>query len=136
LIGKHPFKIRKNYDEYIAKSIFLNDINNEVRVNKRYARRINTLTKLILIRFKDDLTVVPRDSAWFSFYDRQGNLTNVANSAFYNTLGLKMMHDDNKIVFLTLEGGHMQIGDENLHDLVMMYFANDVKSHVIAEYTF
>jgi palmitoyl-protein thioesterase len=135
-IGKQTYKTRKNYDEYLQKSIFLNDINNEVRINKRYGRNLNTLTKLILIRFMDDITVVPRDSAWFSFYDRQGNLTNLVDSELYNTLGLKKMDEDNKIVFETLEGGHMQIGDESLQRLVMTYFANDVKSHVIAEYTF
>ena len=56
-------------DAYMSSCIFLPDINNEHAIKRKaYARNLASLDRLVLFRFSDDSTVVPRDSAWFSLY--------------------------------------------------------------------
>lgn len=57
---------------YLRHSPFLPDINNERPAkNATYRENLAGLEQLVLFRFADDVTVVPRDSAWFSFFDGQ-----------------------------------------------------------------
>ena len=57
---------------YLRHSPFLPDINNERPAkNETYRENLAGLEQLVLFRFVDDVTVVPRDSAWFSFFDGQ-----------------------------------------------------------------
>jgi palmitoyl-protein thioesterase len=57
-------------EAYLAHNTFLADINNERPAkNATYRANLASLEKLVLFRFKDDVTVVPRDSAWFGFYN-------------------------------------------------------------------
>ena len=47
--------------------MFLPEINNELPVkNAVYKANLAALEKLVLFRFKNDITVVPRNSAWFA----------------------------------------------------------------------
>ena len=61
-----------HYERYLSSSQFLADINNE-RPNKQAVYKTNMLSlqQLVLIRFSDDLLVVPRDSAWFGYWNGQ-----------------------------------------------------------------
>ena len=53
---------------YLAHNIFLKDINNEGATKKEeYKRNLLSLERLVLIKFKYDFVVVPRESAWFSY---------------------------------------------------------------------
>jgi len=49
---------------------FLHDINNEVLLpssrNPSYADNLASLNKLVLVLFTQDVTVVPKESAWFA----------------------------------------------------------------------
>lgn len=48
-------------DEYLASNPFLPDINNEHSVkNATYAANLATLERLVLFRFQNEFTVVPR----------------------------------------------------------------------------
>ena len=61
---------------YLAHNTFLADINNErAAKNETYASSLASLRRLVLFRFRDDVTVVPRDSAWFGFYNGSRLLT-------------------------------------------------------------
>ena len=59
-----------HYDKYLAHNQFLADINNE-RSQKRqqYRQNMLSLKQLVLVRFADDVLVVPKDSAWFGYWD-------------------------------------------------------------------
>lgn len=57
---------------YLARNLFLADLNNERGTkDPQYAVNLASLEHLVLFRFQDDITVVPRDSAWFGFFDGQ-----------------------------------------------------------------
>ncbi len=61
-----PYHVPK----YLRYNSFLPDINNEHAArNETYRENLAGLDQLVLFRFADDVTVVPRDSAWFSFFD-------------------------------------------------------------------
>ena len=67
-----PYQI----DLYLKYNIFLADINNDrAEKNLLYKENLASLRRLVLFRFRDDITVVPRDSAWFSFYNGTRLLT-------------------------------------------------------------
>jgi palmitoyl-protein thioesterase len=54
-------------EAFLRGSLLLPDANNlRASKNATYAAQIRALERLVLFRFSDDATVVPRDSAWFS----------------------------------------------------------------------
>lgn len=66
----------RNIDSYKAHNVFLADINNDRDTkNPLYKKNLSTLEKFVLFRFEHDTTVVPRDSAWFGWYDGTQLLT-------------------------------------------------------------
>ena len=57
-------------DDYLKYNAFLPDINNELdNKSERYRDNFRSLERLVLVRFVDDVTVVPRESSWFGFFD-------------------------------------------------------------------
>jgi len=66
----------RNIDSYKAHNVFLADINNDRDTkNPLYKKNLSTLEKFVLFRFEHDTTVVPRDSAWFGWYNGTQLLT-------------------------------------------------------------
>lgn len=59
-----------HYDKYLAHNLFLADINNErSQKQQQYKQNMLSLKQLVLVRFADDVLVVPKDSAWFGYWD-------------------------------------------------------------------
>ena len=59
-----------HYDKYVSSNVFLADLNNEhAAKNEQYKKNMQSLDKLVLFRFTEDLLVVPRDSAWFGYFN-------------------------------------------------------------------
>lgn len=66
----------RNIASYKANNIFLADINNDRDTkNSLYKDNLSTLDKFVMFRFQHDTTVVPRDSAWFAWYNGTQLLT-------------------------------------------------------------
>ena len=54
----------------MAHNQFLADINNErSQKQQQYKQNMLSLKQLVLVRFADDVLVVPKDSAWFGYWD-------------------------------------------------------------------
>ena len=65
-----------NIAAYKAHNVFLADINNDRDTkNSLYKDNLVSLNKFIMFRFKDDTMVVPRDSAWFGWFNGTQLLT-------------------------------------------------------------
>ena len=59
-----------NIAAYKAHNVFLADINNDRDIkNPLYKENLASLSKFVMFRFKDDTMVVPRDSAWFGWFN-------------------------------------------------------------------
>ncbi|CAO3662597.1 unnamed protein product [Umbelopsis vinacea] len=129
IIQAQYYKDPKNYDLYLEKNIFLPDINNEfpIRKNKTYKENLLSLNKLVLIKFAEDETVRPAESAWFWFFDEKGSLIPLEDQPMYTKdwLGLKGLYETKRIDFETCPGAHMRIPDEYLIEIVMKYLQSD-----------
>ncbi|GAB5592947.1 hypothetical protein Unana1_07847 [Umbelopsis nana] len=129
VIQAQYYKDPQNYEVYLEKNIFLPDINNEypIRKNKTYKANLLSLNKLVLIKFAEDETVRPAESAWFWFYNEDGDLIRLEDQPLYTKdwLGLKELHATQRIDFETCPGPHMRISDEYLLEIIMKYLQDD-----------
>lgn len=110
LVQAQYFKDPNHLDAYLANNIFLPDINNE-RADKvaAYADNLASLSRLVLYRFDEDTTVVPRDSAWFSFWDGTDTIPLFDQDLFkQDWIGLKRLHEAGGLLLESAPGEHMQ----------------------------
>uniref|UniRef100_A0A452S511 Palmitoyl-protein thioesterase 1 n=1 Tax=Ursus americanus TaxID=9643 RepID=A0A452S511_URSAM len=103
-------------DMYRNHSIFLADINQERGVNESYKKNLMALKKFVMVKFLNDSIVDPVDSEWFGFY-RSGQAKEtipLQETTLYtqDRLGLKEMDNAGQLVFLAVEGDHLQLSQE------------------------
>ncbi|CAG8641404.1 14482_t:CDS:2, partial [Dentiscutata heterogama] len=128
IIQAQYFKDPKRLDIYLKKNIFLPDINNELEIkNVTYKENLVTLNKLVLIRFTEDTTLKPGDTAWFSFYDEEGNLVPLREQKLYKEdwIGLRTLDEFGRIVFKDCEGRHMSIELDYFQEEVVIPYLNN-----------
>jgi palmitoyl-protein thioesterase len=131
---------------YIEKSTFLADINNENNRNEDYVTNLQNLTKyeaiekasnielitlyiplfrFIMVRFNNDTIVQPIDSQWFGFYtpgqDQETQRMEETNLYLEDKLGLKQMNENGQLVFLDVDGDHLQFSREWFKENVIQY---------------
>ncbi|KAH6592907.1 hypothetical protein BASA50_007745 [Batrachochytrium salamandrivorans] len=126
------FKQYTHLDQYLEKSAFLADINNEREgaTHSAYAHRIKRLDKLILVQFENDTMVVPKETAWFSYYNADGVLLPLQEQPVYthDLLGLKALDLAGRLDFISLPGNHLHLPENTFEDLLSTYFSEDVSS--------
>lgn len=115
-----------SYREYSA---FLADINNERDVkNESYKENLNRLERFVMVRFSRDSMVIPRISSHFGYYapGQDQRVQNLTETPIYlqDWLGLRQMHDDGKLVFLTADGDHLQIDGDWFIKYIVNPFLN------------
>lgn len=113
--------------EYIEKSIFLADINNERRMNYEYRENLMNLRNLILVMFEGDEIVVPKETSWFGYYTpgQDKNITKLEDSVLYQVdrLGLKRLNEEGRLHFISLPGNHLHITEEwFVNEIIKKYF--------------
>jgi palmitoyl-protein thioesterase len=116
------FKANDNIEEYIKYSTFLADLNNEKEEkNPDYKERILGLEKLVLIKFSKDTMILPKETAWFQFLDKEGNVEKLEDSEFYKKdyLGIRQLHNDKKITFVQLVGDHLRFSYSDIEDYMI-----------------
>lgn len=103
---------------------FLSVLNNEAydeKFNLKFKSRFENLEKLVLIKFKEDDIVFPKESAWFQRYDENYQLQNLQQNEFYlkDFLGLKALNEAGKVDFFEFQGKHMQLTSEQMDKFVV-----------------
>lgn len=98
---------------YKAGSTFLAVINNEKTINLEYVKNLQSLRKFVMVKYKDDIGIVPNESTWFGYYDRDAKTITMEESELYKSdkLGLKAMQQAGKLVFLTSPNGHLSLDE-------------------------
>lgn len=118
-----------NEDAYRSKSTFLAEINNEQVVNEDYIDRLQQLNKFVMIKFENDTIVQPVETSWFGFYKPGSDTETVTleESEIFikDKLGLQKMKADGKLIFLAVEGNHMQISKSWFVENVVERFLRD-----------
>jgi palmitoyl-protein thioesterase len=110
IIQAQYYKDIHQLDVYMAKNVFLPDINNEhAHKLSEYAERLVSLERLVLVQFANDTMIVPKETAWFGFYQGE-KVVPLRQQAMYREdwLGLKLLDTAGRIDFLTAPGEHMQ----------------------------
>lgn len=107
------FKDFEVLETYQRRSMFLADINAEAlpsrpSVYDQYKKNLVSLSKLVLFQFDDDVTVVPKESAHFGFYDGIRSMPlNESELWREDRLGLRELSDRGGLVFEHVPGEHM-----------------------------
>ena len=113
-------RLASQYQQYEQRNRFLYDINNEGPSKQElYKKNMKQLEKFAMIRFSEEETVVPSESAWFSAYedpehrrDDEVNMTvPLRTSRLYNEDWIGLQHLDARggLAFHMCEGQHMQL---------------------------
>jgi len=102
--------------EYLEKSVFLADINNErTTKNQTYKENLITLENFVMVKFGNDTMVQPKDSEWFEFYapDQDKDIIPLNQSDIYTQdwIGLQTLDENNKLHFVPCDGNHLQFTD-------------------------
>ena len=129
-----PIKI----DEYVAKSQFIGEINNEgPNKDPSFTENLNKLENFVMVKNTEvfskidlhevtismpifllfqDVTVEPRESSHFEFYapGQDKEILPLRESALYleDWIGLKQMDEAGKLHFYDIPGGHLQLSLE------------------------
>ncbi|KAG0047179.1 hypothetical protein BGZ83_007727 [Gryganskiella cystojenkinii] len=125
IVQAQYYKDPKNLQTYLQRNIFLPDINNELELkNETYAAHLSSINKLVMIMFMEDVTVKPKETAWFGFQDEDGETIELEEQDQYkeNWLGLKTMDKAGKLIYEILPGEHMQFNlDEFIETVAIPY---------------
>jgi len=111
------FKDVSQYDTYLGYSSFLSDLNNEKpEKNESYKERFSALEKTVLIKFSEDTMIIPKETAWFQFYNDKMEVAELKDQEFYKSdfLGVKKLNEEGKISFVELQGNHLQFSDYDI----------------------
>jgi palmitoyl-protein thioesterase len=122
VIPAQYFKDNDNYEEYIEKSLFLADINNERETkNPLYKENMLKLNKFVMAKFEEEDMVVPPTSAWFGWIDDLENPISLNETETYKNdwIGLQTMDKQNKLDFITVPGEHMEIDIDYLIENIL-----------------
>ncbi|TMW51221.1 hypothetical protein DOY81_003698 [Sarcophaga bullata] len=126
-----------NEDKYKEKSTFLADINNEAFMNGLYGENLNKLDKFVMVKFINDTIVQPKESQWFEFYKpgQDKEILPLKESEVYKRLGLNHMAANEKLVFLEVEGDHLQFNKTWFLQTIIPLLSQDVKPYSITSGT-
>jgi palmitoyl-protein thioesterase len=104
---KNPYDIQA----YLNGSTFLADLNNEgPDKNETYKQKVKKLKGAMFVKNANDSVIIPRETAWFQFYDSTGvNLIKLEDSDFYKEdfIGLRYLVEKNRTQFIEWEGEHV-----------------------------
>jgi palmitoyl-protein thioesterase len=95
---------------FLQHSLFLAGANNLLEAkNATYADRLAALDRLVLFRFADDATVVPRDSAWFAVQSG-AEVVPLEEQELYadDWLGLRALDSSGRLTLAECSGEHMR----------------------------
>jgi palmitoyl-protein thioesterase len=119
------YKDQYEMKTYLEKSSYLADINNERQAkNDKYKEKLDSLERLVLIKFDRDSIVDPKESAWLYFYAENSNqIVKFNETDIYrqDSLGLQKLEEEGKIIFESIDAEHVQVTDKDIDEKVIPY---------------
>ena len=126
LVPAQYYRDTGDFENYLNHSNLLADINNERPLkNVTYADNLAALEKFVMVMFRDDQTVIPKESGWFAQVNMtSGSVTKLRDRPIYKEdwIGLKKLDEKGGLDFVTIPGEHMQLSDKDLKKLFGTYF--------------
>jgi len=118
------FKDNRNIDTFLQYSTFLADLNNEKEYkSETYKERMLELENMVLIKFSDDTMIIPKETAWFQFFDEQDKVQDITESKLYQEdyIGVRELHEQKKINFFELPGNHLSFDYSDIDEIMIPY---------------
>lgn len=119
------FKAISKLDQYKKNCIFLPLLNNERLSEKSsiYKTKFSSLDLLVLIKFDKDTTIIPRESEWFEFYDKDGKLIEMEKTELYtkDLIGLKILNENGKVLKFSINDEHLHYSDDDINNYIIKY---------------
>jgi len=130
LVPAQYYRNIDDFENYLEHSNFLADINNErPHKNATYKKNLAELENFVMVLFKDDQTVVPKESGWFAEVNRTETdeakrVTKLRDRTIYEEdwIGLKQLDQKGALVFEQVKGEHMQLDDKDPRRIFGKYF--------------
>ncbi|KAJ6229399.1 lysosomal thioesterase ppt2 [Anaeramoeba flamelloides] len=97
---KDPLK----YQDYLENCVYLPYLNNEVaKKNPDYRKNIISLDQFVMVKSLIDNTVVPKESAWFDFYDENMKVVSYNTTTAYKEdwIGIRTLAESNRLFYRT-----------------------------------
>ncbi|XP_078155838.1 alpha/beta-Hydrolases superfamily protein [Carex rostrata] len=134
-------KIPTQIDEYLKGCRFLPKLNNEKAEerNSTYKERFSSLENLVLIMFKNDLVLIPKETAWFGFYP-DGSFNSVLSpqeTKLYTEdwIGLRTLDEAGKVKFVSVKGGHLRISKSDMITYMVPYLMENGRSSTYSSFS-
>lgn len=117
------FRTNKNINLYKSKSTVLSPLNNERDYSSDRKSLFISLNHLVLIMFSKDTMIIPKETAWFGYFDEHGETRKYNESEVYldDTIGLKELDKNEKIIFSSIDGDHLQFKNHDIDNLMIPY---------------
>lgn len=117
------FRDPSQFQDYLEHSNFLRDVNNEKAstFSSDAKERFGSLEKLVLIKFDQDTTLVPKESAYFEENGVPFDQTRLYQE---DLIGFRKLHQENKVDFYSVNDEHMRFLDQFFVDIVARYFGH------------
>jgi len=116
------FRVSNHLKKFKKSKSLLLDLNNQGETYDSEAKnRFIQLQKLVLIGFKRDTTISPKQSAFFAEYDENHNLVEMKDTEIYkkDLFGLKTLDENNKIKMILLDERHVRCSFQNIQDYII-----------------
>ncbi|ANM66489.1 alpha/beta-Hydrolases superfamily protein [Arabidopsis thaliana] len=120
-------KIPGEISKYLEHSKYLPKLNNERpdERNSTFKDRFTNLHNLVLVMFESDTMLIPKETAWFGYYEDEGfdTLLSAQQTKLYREdwIGLKALDAAGKVKFESVLGDHLSISDEEVVEFVVPY---------------
>ena len=121
------FRVSNHLERYMnSKSVLLN-INNLKDFDQKAKDRFSNLELLVLIQFKRDTMITPRQSAHFNELDEKHNLVEMKDTKIYkeDLFGLKTLDEAGKIIKYIIDENHCYYSWEDLNLYAIPYIIGD-----------
>ena len=118
------YRTATHLDDYINSESFLVQLNNEGKIiDEKSKERFTKLESLMLIGFKNDKMISPKETAEFWEYDENFNLVPMNQTEVYtrDLFGLKTLDEENKIHIKYLDGEHIEFEFEDVLKYAVPY---------------
>ena len=129
IIPAQYFRDPYQLENYVLFSNFLADANNELvdGVKVGYRKSFTELENLVLVKFTEDTTLVPKGSAWFEDIDPvTDEVIPFRKTELYRNdlLGLKSLDRKERVFFFLIEADHMVLTNATLIEITSNFVGN------------
>jgi len=112
--------------EYVEKSLFLADINNQGQTKKKeYSENMKKLEKFLLVKFTKDTMVDPKESEWFGWFDNAdvNQMRQMNETLLYKEdwIGLRALDEGGRLHFLEVDGDHLHLDAATFNYIISNY---------------